>query len=144
MTVQVNSLFSLELRCSMLIGRTICFQLFSFLAKQTCSLFSREKCIRSSLGRLRVPKVFRFQLPNEKFFSANSQPMLNLSASSVATLSPLLSSNVSSYIVNGSSPFEARRAWRRAGSPKFSLPFVIARGILLRICSIKSASSMIW
>ena len=36
--------------------------------------------------------------------------MLNLSASSFATLSPLLSSNVSSYVVNDSSAFEARQA----------------------------------
>ena len=36
--------------------------------------------------------------------------LLNSSASSFATLSPLLSSNVSSYVVNDSSAFEARRA----------------------------------
>ena len=36
--------------------------------------------------------------------------MLNLNASSFVTLSPFLSSNVSSYVVNDSSAFEARRA----------------------------------
>ena len=107
-----------------------------------------------------MPKMFRFQLSNAKFFSANSQPMLNLSTSSFATLSPLLSSNVSSYVVNDSSAFEARRAailtlppsprvvqarllavcssslsyhGRRPGSLRFSLPFVIARAVPLRV-----------
>ena len=31
---------------------------------------------RSSLGRLLVPKMFRFQLSNAKLFSANSQPLV--------------------------------------------------------------------
>ena len=44
--------------------------------------------------------------------------MLNLSASSFATLSPFLSSNVSSYVVNDSSAFEARRAAILPGVPE--------------------------
>jgi len=61
-------------------------------------------------GRLRVPKMFRFRLSFEKLFSGKYEPMLNLSASSFATLSQFLSLNVSSYVVNGSNAFEARRA----------------------------------
>ena len=55
-------------------------------------------------------KCFDFSCQMKNSSQQILSQLLNSSASSFATLSPLLSSNVSSYVVNDSSAFEARRA----------------------------------
>ena len=55
-------------------------------------------------------KCFDFSCQMQNSSQQILSHLLNSSASSFATLSPLLSSNVSSYVVNDSSAFEARRA----------------------------------